>query len=138
MDDIFMEIPVWFTENYSTRYVRYCLLTILEKVNLRLIEKKSFCTLSFCARELLRAKLHIYGFKANSCGINADSQMLSEQKTEFMINLSYSCWREMSLGYYKDVSQNLYCPTFLYCNLYFIMNKTDFASYPSRQLHVES
>ena len=73
MDDIFMEIPVWFTESYSTRYVRYCLLTILEKSKFAVDRKKSFCTLSFCARELLRAKLHIYGFKANSCSINADS-----------------------------------------------------------------
>ena len=40
MDDIFMEIPVWFTESYSTRYVRYCLLTILEKSKFAVDRKK--------------------------------------------------------------------------------------------------
>ena len=40
MDDIFMEIPVWFTESYSTRYVRYGLLTILEKSKFAVDRKK--------------------------------------------------------------------------------------------------
>ena len=76
--------------------------------------------------ELLLAKLHAYGFSI--AALRLIHSYLTNRKQRTKVNLSYSPWEEILFSVPQGSTLGLYCST-SFCELFFIMNETDFASY---------
>ena len=77
--------------------------------------------------ELLMAKLHSYGFSLNA--LRLIHSYLSNRRQRTKINESYSSWEEILFGI-PQVS--IFGPplfNIFICDLFFIVNEIDFASY---------
>ena len=111
------------------------LLAILEKWKSAIDKGKSFFVLmtdlskafDCLSHEILLAKLHVYGFSI--AVLRLTHSYLTNRKQRTKVNLSYGPWEEI-LFYVPQGSilGPLLFNIFL-CDLFFIMNETDFASY---------
>ena len=85
---------------------------------------KAFDCLS---HELLVAKLHAYGFSIAVLKLIRSYLTNGKQRTK--INLSYSPWEEILFGVPQGSILGPLLFNIFLCDLFFIMNETDFASY---------
>ena len=115
--------------------MQYCLLAMLEKWKSAVDKGKSFGALSTdlskafdcLSPELLLAKLHAYGFSNVALRWNHNYLTNSKQKTK--VNLSHSLWEEILFVVPQGSILGPLLFNIFLCDLFFIMNETDFASY---------
>ena len=92
---------------------------------------KAFACLS---HELLITKLNTYGFSI--AALRLAQNYLSNCKQRTKTNSDISAWKEILIGVPQgSILGPLLFKNFL-CDLFFIMNKTDFASYPDHNTPV--
>ena len=84
-------------------------------------------TFVYLSHDLLIAKLNAYGFSVAALRLVLD--YLSNRKQRTKINSDFSSWEEVLFGVPQgSILGHLLFKIFL-CDLFFIMNETDFASY---------
>ena len=121
-----------FRKSCSTQH---CLLAMLEKWKSAVNKGKSFVALltdlskAFdCPfHELLHAKLHAYGFSI--AALRLIHSYLTNRKLITKVNLSYSPWEEILFGVQQGSILGPLLFNIFLCEILFIMNETDFASY---------
>ena len=77
--------------------------------------------------ELLLAKLHAYGFSI--AALRLIHSYLTNRKQRTKVNLAYSPWEEIWFGIPQGSILGPLLFNIFLCDLFFIMNETDFASY---------
>ena len=121
-----------FRKCYSTQH---CLLAMLETWKSAVDKGKSFGALltdlskvfDCLSHELLLAKIHVYGFSI--AALRLIHSYLTNRKQRTTVNLSYNPWEEILCGVPQgSILAPLLFNIFL-CDLFFIINETDFASY---------
>ena len=121
-----------FRKGYSTQH---CLLAMLEKWKSAVDKGKSFGVLltdlskafNCLSHELLLAKLHAYGFSI--AALRLIHSYLTNRKQRTKVNLSHSPWEEILFGVPQGSILGLLLFNIFLCDLFFIMNETDFANY---------
>ena len=121
-----------FRKGFSTQQ---CLLSMLEKWKYAIDNRKMFGALltnlskvfNCRSHDLLIARLNTYGLSLAALGLVQND--LSNCKQRIKINSDFSSWEELLFGVPQEsILGPLLCNIFL-CDLFFIMNKTYFASY---------
>ena len=121
-----------FRKGFSTQQ---CLLSMLEKWKYAIDNRKMFGALltnlskvfNCRSHDLLIARLNTYGLSLAALGLVQND--LSNCKLRIKINSDFSSWEEILFGVPLEfILGPLLCNIFL-CDLFFIMNKTYFASY---------
>ena len=126
-----------FRKGYGTQH---CLLAMLEKWKSAVDRGKSSGALltdlsnpfDCLSHELLLAKLHAYGFSIEA--LRLIHSYLTNRKQATKVNLSYSPWEEILFGLPRGSILGPLLFNIFLCDLFFIMNETDFAS---RIRHIE-
>ena len=122
-----------FRKGYNTQY---CLLAMLEKWKSSVDEGSSFGAFltdlskafDCLSHELLIAKLHAYGFSLNASRLA--HSYLTNRKQRTKINSKYSSWEEILFGVPQGYILGALLFNIFLCDLFFIMNESEFASYP--------
>ena len=121
-----------FRKEYNTQC---CLLKMLEKWKSAVEKGKSFGALladlskafDCLSHDLLLAKLHAYGFSLSA--LKLIHSYLRNKKQRTKTDSTYSTWEEIPFGVPQgSIIGPLLFNVFL-CDLFFLMNETDFASY---------
>ena len=115
--------------------MHHCLLAVLEKWKSAVDKGKSYGALltdlskafDCLSYKLLLAKLHVYGF--STAALRLIHSYLTNRKQRTRVNLSYSPWEEILIGAPQGSILGPLLFNIFLCDLFFIMNKTDFASY---------
>ena len=132
MEPLLSKYQCGFRKGYNTHY---CLLAMLEKWISSVDKGSSFGALltdlskafDCLSHEHLIAKLHVYGFSLNV--LRLVHSYLTNRKQITKINTKYSSWEEILFGVPQvSILGPLLFNIFL-CDLFFIMNETEFASY---------
>ena len=114
---------------------QHCLLAMLETWKSAVDKGKSFAALltdlskafDCLSHELLLTKLHAYGFSI--AALRLIHSYLTNRKQRTKINLSYSPWEEILFSVPQGSILGPLLFNIFLCDLFFIMNETDFASY---------
>ena len=121
-----------FRKGYNTQY---CLLAMLEKWKSSVDKGSSFGALltdlskafDCLSHELLIAKLHAHGFSLNA--LRLVHSYLTNRKQRTKINNKYSSREEILFGVPQGSILGPLLFNIFLCELFFIMNETEFASY---------
>ena len=132
MEPLLSKYQCGFRKGYNTQY---CLLAMLEKWKSSVDKGSSFGTFltdlskafDCLSHELLIAKLHAYGFSLNAPRLV--HSYLTNRKQRTKINTKYSSWEEILFGVPQVPFPGPLLFNIFLCDLFFIMNKTEFASY---------
>ena len=132
MEPLLSKYQCGFRKGYNTQY---CLLAMLEKWKSSVDKGSSFGALltdlskafHCLLHELLIAKLHAYGFSLNA--LRLVHSYLTNRKLRTKINTKYSSSEEILLGVPQESILGPLLSNIFLCDLFFIMNKTEFASY---------
>ena len=84
-------------------------------------------TFVYLSHDLLIAKLNAYGFSVAALRLVLD--YLSNRKQRTKINSDFSSWEEVLFGVPQGSILGALLFKIFLCDLFFIMNETDFASY---------
>ena len=131
-EPILSKFQCGFRKRFSAQH---CLLSMLEKWETGVDNKKTFGTLltdlskafDCLFHDLLLAKLNAYGFSLPTLRLMQSYLSNKKQRTE--INSEFSSWEEILFGVPQgSILGSLLCNIFL-CDLLFIMDDVDFASY---------
>ena len=131
-ENIFSKFQCGFRKGFS---VHHCLVAMLEKWKNAIDNKKYFGALvtdfskafDCLSHDLLIAKLNAYGFSIKS--LRFIQSYLSNRKQRTKINIQYSAWEEIVYGIPQGSILGPLLFNIFMCDLFFIMNDTDFASY---------
>ena len=132
MEPLLSKYQCGFRKGYNTQY---CLLAMLEKWKSSVDKGSSFGALltdlskafHCLLHELLIAKLHAYGFSLNA--LRLVHSYLTNRKLRTKINTKYSSSEEILFGVPQESILGPLLSNIFLCDLFFIMNKTEFASY---------
>ena len=121
-----------FRKGYNTQY---CLSAMLEKWKSSVDKRSSFGALltdlskafDCLSHQLLIAKLHAYGFSLNAPRLV--HSYLTNRKQRTKINTKYSSWEEILFGVPQGSILGVLLFNVFLCDLFFIMNESEFASY---------
>ena len=132
MEPLLSKYQCGFRKGYNTQY---CLLAMLEKWKSSVDKGSSFGALltdlskafDCLSHELLIAKLHAYGFSLNA--LRLVHSYLTNRKQRIKINTKYSSWEEILFRVPQGSILGPLLFNIFLCDLFFIMNETEFASY---------
>ena len=132
MEPLLSKYQCGFRKGYNTQY---CLLAMLEKWKSSVDKGSSFGALltdlskafHCLLHELLIAKLHAYGFSLNA--LRLVHSYLTNRKLRTKINTKYSSSEEILFGVPQESILGPLLSNIFLCDLFFIMNETEFASY---------
>ena len=134
-DSLFSKYQCGFRKGFSSQH---CLAAILEKCKSAIENKNSFGalltdlkkTFDCHPHDLLVAKLNAYGFSMKS--LRLIQNYLSNRKQRTKINLTYSSWDGNFIWSTTELntsSFSFYLFNIFLCDLFFVMNDVEFASY---------
>ena len=90
--------------------------------------KKTFIALLWClSKDLLLANLNTYGFSLQA--LRLMQSYLSNRKQRTKINSEFSSWEQILFGVPQGTILGPLLINIFLCDLFFIMNDVDFASY---------
>ena len=90
--------------------------------------KKTFIALLWClSQDLLLANLNTYGFSLQA--LRLMQSYLSKRKQRTKINSEFSSWEQILFGVPQGTILGPLLINIFLCDLFFIMNDVDFASY---------
>ena len=132
MEPLLSKYQCGLRKDYNTQS---CLLAMLEKWKSSVDKGSCFGALltdlskafDCLSHELLIAKLHAYGFSLNAPRLV--HSYLTNRKQRTKINTKYSSWEEILFGVPQVSFPGPLLFNIFLCDLFFIMNKTEFASY---------
>ena len=132
MEPLLSKYQCGFRKGYNTQY---CLLAMLEKWKSSVDKGSSFGALltdlskafDCLSHKLLIAKLHAYGFSLNA--LRLVHSYLTNRKQRTKINNKYSSREEILFGVPQGSILGPLLFNIFLCDLFFIMSKTEFASY---------